>query len=382
MSGPLHIVIISVLFDRKPEGICTGRFIRAFLSSGHRVTLWTSSKADLTFQHENFRAISVPSGVRSPRWLFNLAARWSGNIPNNFFLWSRRFSRPFPRGDKPNLIYARAWPHASLVAGYNLAQQLDTPLLLHFSDPFHQDEKDGVSFTRDLQKIVDFSCGVTFTNRQSLQFQRKYLDIKDDKSFVLNHVAPPPRFLGKPTNPQRFVHIGTVSRHRPADPLLAGFALYNKKYPQSRLCFIGNVQEYLQPLVKKMGLSGCVEILPFTKEVDRVMFEAGVLVCLDAKMDEPLFTPTKIIEYLLCDRPILAVTPAGSPVAELLGRSPLTTVAVTTYSPENIASGFSLAAEIDYVEENFRDRFAAMEDFSANSVCKNFMEICRKVLVE
>jgi glycosyltransferase involved in cell wall biosynthesis len=381
MREPLHIGIISVLFDRKPEGICTGRFIRALLSSGHRVTLWTSSKADLAFQHENFQVFSVPSGVRSPRWLFNLAARWSGDIPNNFFLWSREIARLLPGKDKPDLIYARSWPHASLVAGYNLAQQIDTPLLLHFSDPFHQDGKEGASFTRDLQKIVDFSCGVTFTNRQSLQFQKKYLNIKDDKGFVLNHVATPSRFFGKPSNPQRFVHIGTVSRHRPADPLLAGFALYNKKYPQSRLCFIGNVQGYLQPLVEKMGLSGCVDILPFTKEVDRVMFEAGVLVCLDAKMDEPLFTPTKIIEYLLCDRPILAVTPAGSPVAELLERSPLTTVAVTTYSPENISSGFSQAAEISYVEDNFRHRFASMDDFSANSVCKDFMGICRKVLI-
>lgn len=382
MNRPYHIGIVSVLFDRKPEGICTGRLVRALLAAGHRVTLWTSSKSDLSFQHERLRVFVKPSGIRSPRWLFNAAARLSGTIPNNFYLWTRRISRELPENDIPDVICGRAWPHASLVAADEVARRLRRPFILHLSDPFPQppDKYRDSAFLDTLQLLADRCAALTFTNQETIAYQRRFIDFPEEKAVVLNHVGPPAKRFGKTFEPSHFIHIGTVRADRPAEPLLDGFSLYNRQHPESRLTFVGDVRNYLQPLIQERGLSEVVHIQPYTRDVNAVMQRASLLVSLDAQVDDPVFTPTKIIEYLRCDRPILAVTPTGSPVEALMKRSPETTVTVSDYSSESIAKGFAAAAELGYRPESYEERFSKMEDFTPEGVAVSFYKLVEEIL--
>lgn len=383
MNRPLHIGIVSVLFDRKPEGICTGRLVRALLDAGHRVTLWTSSKADLAYRHDRLEILVAPSGVRSPRWLFKLAARLTGTISSNFYLWTRRIVHLSPSGESPDVIYGRAWPHASLVAAEMLSRRLARPLLLHLSDPFPQppDTRVDPDFMAGMQKLIDRSHAITFTNHETIEYQRRFLDFSSERALVLNHVAPSAAVLGPPNESLVFCHIGTLRADRPAEPLLDGFAVFLRRQPQARLVFVGNVEDYLRPLIAERGLAHAVSVFPFTNDVKKVMSMAGVLVTVDAMVANPVFTPTKVVEYLQCDRTIMALTPSGSPVAKLLEGFTDSAIVVDDYSAEAVADGFAAAAALPYRAESFAARHAAMIDFSPGAIAATFAALAESAIV-
>lgn len=384
MAKSLHIAITSILFDMKPEGICTGRLVRALLAQGHRITLLTSTKQDSDFEHPNLRKIVISHKMRDPRWFFKVLARFQADIYSNFYLWSRRAAKFDFGEDVPDVFYGRAWPHASLVPAYHLAERYKKPLILHFSDPFQVPPGDQYSpsrFYTDLQRMVDAADAITFTNEETIHYQKKYLTFENAKAFVLNHVAPEPMVFGEPENKHHFYYVGVVNAERPATPLLQGFALHIKDYPDSRLTFVGSLEKYLAPDVDALGLKGYVDILPFSRDVKDVFRKAGVLVSIDALIDQPIYTPTKVVEYMMTDRPVLALTPPNSPVSRLLARASETALAVTDYSPKAIAEGLATIIRDDWRAEKFAARMACMQDFSAASVAEKFEQIVDPLFV-
>jgi glycosyltransferase involved in cell wall biosynthesis len=372
---PLHIGVTSVLFDAKPEGICTGRLVRALLERGHRVTLLTSAKARKEFSHPGLRRIVASHRPRFPRWPFKLLAALQGNIYNNFYLWSQRLLRADLQGDVPDLFYGRAWPHASIVPAYELALRYQRPLALHFSDPFPAPTEEidmDYRFFSNLQRMVDAADLLTFTNEETIAYQHRFLRFDEERAFVLNHVAPPPQLTGAPGVEGGFYYLGTVGPTRPARLLLEGFARHIQKFKQHRLYFVGSSKDYLMPEIRALGLSGKVQVLPFTSDLLGVYQRAGVLVSIDALTSEPLYTPTKIIDYLMTDRPVLCLTPAGSPVGKLVARFPETILPVTDYTPEAVATGMEAICAIPWDPSMYARRMEAMRDFSGAEVAKRF----------
>jgi len=379
---PLHICITSVLFDKKPEGICTGRLIRALLDRGHRVTVLTSSKEGASLTHANLRKIVLSHRPRYPRVLFKLLARLEGGIYSNFYMWAKKAANYDFGQDLPDVFYGRAWPHASMVPAYQLAKKHKRPLLLHFSDPFPAPNEDLVfdaPFFRDLQKMADAADALTFTNDETIQYQSQHLNFDRAKAHVLNHISPAPVMFDGPGEQGHFYHVGGVGPSRSPVPLLDGFALHTKSHPGSRLYFVGAHAKYVDPEIEARGLADIVKVLPFTDDVQAVFKKAGVLVSIDTQLAPPIFTPTKIVEYMVTARPILAITLPASPVSKLVARSPETAIAVTDYSAEAVAKGMDKALVTEWQADEYESRLAAMSDYSASSIAIKFEEIVASI---
>jgi len=380
--APLHICITSVLFDKKPEGICTGRLIRALLDQGHRVTVLTSSKEGSSLKHPGLNKIVFSHRPRYPRAMFRLLARLESGIFSNFYMWAKKAANYDFGQDVPDVFYGRAWPHASMVPAYQLAQKYKRPLLLHFSDPFPAPNEDLVydaPFFRDLQKMTDAADAITFTNDETINYQRQHVNFEQVKAHVLNHVSPAPVMFDGPGESGHFYHVGGVGPSRSPVPLLEGFALHVKKHPGSRFYFVGANAKYVDPEIEARGLAETVKVLPFTDDVKSVFEKAGILVSIDTQVSPPIFTPTKIVEYMVTARPVLAITPQDSPVSKLVARSPETAIAVTDYSAEVIAAGMDKVLAAEWQSHVYESRLAAMSDYSAASIATKFEEIVASI---
>lgn len=378
MNFSLHIGMVSVLFDERPEGICTGRLTRALLQAGHRVTLYTSNKARLGFEHPNLRIFSFNTKPRDPKQLFEFIATLQGQMPSNFYLWTRRLHNSAKiNNDVPDLFYGRCSPYASLVGAYTLARRFNKPLMLHFSDPLPSptDPAPNMSMQKDLPKLLQQAQAVTFTNKQTIAFQQQFTPFPAEKAFVLNHVGQGNIFYPENQALQQYYYIGSVGLERPAEPLLDGFAKHLSSNEHAQLYFVGSDSGYLQPLITERKLTANVSILPFTNDVGEIMAAATALVSIDALIETPLFTPTKIIEYLNVNRKVLAITPSDSPVHDLLKQNPESTVAVNAYSPAAIAKGFSQLDQLTPDKTAYQKRFANMLPFTAQAVAKTFADI-------
>lgn len=313
---------------------------------------------------------------REPRWAIKLLARLQGGIQSNFYFWSRTAAGYDFERDIPDLFYGRAWPHASLVPAHELAQKYRRPLWLHFSDPFPPPNETVSSDTRflaDLQHMVDAAAGLTFTNSQTIAYQRRFISFAAEKAGVLNHIAPAPMTFATAGESGHFYHVGKVGPSRSPAPLLDGFALHVKQYPESRLFFVGAPARYVEPEIAARGLSAVVQVLPFTQDIRSLFQRAGVLVSIDAWIEEPMFTPTKIVDYLVADRPILSITPPGSPVASLLARTPATALAITDYSAQAVAKGLEQAMQLQWQAD--ADRLQLRADFRADRVAQQFEQL-------
>lgn len=377
MQKPLHIAITSVLFDEKPEGICTGRLIRVLLKCGHRLTVLTSTKQGSQLIHPGLRKVVVSHRPREPRWLFNAIAKLKGDINSNFYMWSKAVARFDFGNDLPDIFYGRAWPHASLVPAYELSRRFDKPLMLHFSDPFPDPPSTQYKhsvFYDDLQRMVDRASVLTFTNQETIDYQGQFIRFDASKAMVLNHVAPKPHYFGEPENKAHFYHLGTITPARPATPLLQGFAQHIKSHPNSKLFFVGRGEKYIQPNIYALGLQGHVTFLPFTNNVDEVIRKAGVLVCIDALIDTPVYTPTKIVDYMVTDRPIFSLTPPNSPVTKLLLRTPETAVVVNDYQADAIAQGLEKILQIKWDRQFYQERIDRMHDFSEEAIAEKLTQ--------
>jgi glycosyltransferase involved in cell wall biosynthesis len=379
----VRILICS--FDFGPvssEGICTERLVEAFLAEGIWVTLVTSSTAKIRFHHDRFHPVTLPTWPHRPHTLFTFLIGLLGGIrlSGAHYAWVHRVSN-FKFQDRPDLIYGRALPFSSAVSAHALAMRLGVPLVTHFSDPLPcpWDEEDSQGFQLmmgGVKKVIAGSLAVTFTTQQAMDYQERMLNANlSDVGFVLNHIAPKPTYLPiRKGGPGRtFGYFGGFYGKRTASVLLEGFALHLHSHPHSRLLCVGTDPDVVVPDINRLGIGDSVRVHGRVSDVRPLMDDIDVLLSVDATAGPAIFLPTKLVESLVVNRPVLLLSPATSPGASLARRFQRTVVHASKTSPQAVAEGLRLAKNIEATEAEYRDRFLGMEEFGAQVVARRFL---------
>lgn len=380
-----HILICSVNFDARPEGICTGRLVRALLEQDVRVTLVCArEKSRPGFSHPllDLRALSM--GLRHPQWLWHALAGARGHLSSNHYVWTRRVAS-IALQDTPDVVYGRAWPYSSLVAAQMLAQRLQRPLWLHFSDPFPAPPRDteAAYVMRGLQTLAAQARGASFTTEQAADYQLRQLALnRPNWAQVLNHVAPTERTFGllqpEPNAPARFVYPGFFHATRPPEPLLAGFAAHVRSGANAHLHFVGTKPLQVRSGIQRHGLESRTSIEPYTQDVMSWYQRASVIVAVDWLEGEPVYMLTKVVEALVVDRPLLLITQAGSPGDRLASQCPDTVVSLTSSAPADVARGMARAQAMASQPGDYARRRALMREYSGPEVARRCIQMLLK----
>ena len=381
----LHICITSVNFDAKPEGICTGRLIRALLNNGIRITLITSNKSILGYEHPSLQTIALPYRPRSPRIFFKFWAKLSGSIDNNFFLWTRRaVEQQFSSNDIPNLFYGRAWPYASLVPAFFFSKRYNVPFIAHLSDPFPPPNETykGSKSLKNLNAMLVHASVITFTNEETIAYQGRYTPIVADKAHVLPHVRPKAHKLPPANNDlQRYYHIGAIGNRKPVMyAALKGFKHHLSRYPNAKLKFVGPKPGEVRPFIQQLSIEKHVTILPYAPDIKTVMAPATALISYEPHVETPIWTLTKTIEYLSANRCVFALTSKNSPTERLLRQFPESCIVVNDYDYRAIAEGYDRLAELTPSDDHFVWRLEKLSDYEGGSVARKFNNICTSIL--
>jgi len=87
-----------------------------------------------------------------------------------------------------------------------------------------------------------------------------------------------------------------------------------------RVSFVGPIVPAYPRLATELGLDGLVEFVARVPsgEAARRAAEADVLLVIDAPAEENLFLPSKVVEYLPLEKPILALTPPKGATADMI----------------------------------------------------------------
>jgi hypothetical protein len=380
MTTTQTFLIISELFGTGAEGICTKRLAMALSARGFDIEVCTASAGEEA-REAPFPVVQVPPGLQRPARLFLMLARLSGRPLDEAALWRRRAVRML-RPAAGTTVIGRGSPLSSLLAAEAVARRWGIPLLAHFSDPIpgpweSEDHWRTIARRRAAARIALFASGLSFTTPEAVEFQSDSIGpwVKP-KAVVLRHIVPPFRCVGPPPGDliPVILYLGTFYLARSPMPLLEGFRRLLAATP-ARLWIAGPGSETLSRTVRAAGLQGCVALIPEQADTTELVRRSSVLVSVDAPDARPVFLPTKVMDYCLLDRPVVAITPRGSPTSQIAERFPAT-LRVCGHEPTEIAATLAAALQQTYFEEEYRARERLLSDHSADAVCAEFARLC------
>ncbi len=290
---------------------------------------------------------------RVARVVMTVLRRWV--LPEVFLLWL--FSS-VPAGKRwlqkhgPAILYSRATKHVSNVTGWYLKRATGLPWVAHFSDPWIERHLNGFQrwFARQFESriIRDADALVFVTKKLADRVLRSYPSVAHKTHIIPHGYAPLVGSLtpvkGAGQRPLQALHAGSfIPGYRDPANLLAGLALLNQRLPLQGcllLTFVGQDTTVYQPQVEASGLAGVVRLLssvPF-EQCQQMIGQSDLLLVLDTPGYGGIFLPTKLIEYLPYEKPVLGLTEPDSVVHELLRES--NQYFADLDSPEDIAAVF------------------------------------------
>lgn len=259
-------------------------------------------------------------------------------LPDEKWVWIGAASRAALRlaADRRfDALVSFAQPWSDHLIGLRVHQATGLPWVAHFSDPWTDSPYlRGRRWQRRIWKrmeadVVRHADALVFVNEQTAErVMRKYPDEWRRKSHVVPHgYDRSDLFPAGSATPNERLTLAYTGRFydgiRTPDPLLRALAALARRRPLARdlhVSFVGTAVASHRQLAVELGLDAVVEFtgrVPFA-ESSRRANAADVLLVIDAPAAESLFLPSKLIDYLPADKPILALTPLRGASADLI----------------------------------------------------------------
>lgn len=240
--------------------------------------------------------------------------------------------------NKPELIYSRSYPLSSAVMAYKLKQFYKVPWILHLSDPWagsplHKWTK-GYSGKHELweKKCFESADIISLTSVPTIEFyKKKYPGLAQKFQFFPNvyeyNNSNTEVVLNRGIDEKfRIVYTGGLAGTRSPGFLLEPLKKLTESNPglakNIEVIFAGEAdsqnravfQDYSLPFVKWLGK------LPF-KEALKLQQSANYLVVIDSPIEDAamsMFFPSKLLDYMLAQKRILAITTRGSATDQVM----------------------------------------------------------------
>jgi hypothetical protein len=230
----------------------------------------------------------------------------------------------------PDLVYSRSQPFSSALLARSLKRELGRPWVMHLSDPWVDSPYRNESpRARRRNERWEASCfdeadAISLTTQGQVDFYGdKYPQLRS-KLFVSPNVMPeraPARTGSRDASGiLRLVYTGALYGERRPTTLLAAIARLEAAEPAARgrieLLFAGNMTDDVRDEIAQADRAGIRAVGTLSLESAAALMDgADVLVSIEPEGRHPLmktFLPSKLLDYLAANRPILALTPVGS----------------------------------------------------------------------
>ncbi len=341
----LNVLLVSIAFPpkRDPECLQTAKYFKYLARSNELVVDVVTSSIPTFNMPEDESLKKFDTGFRQKievpvpeSKLGNFVMRRlfpaKLNMPDSKYKFS--FATPQVRRElknAPSLIYSRSYPLSSAVLAGHLKRAYEVPWVMHLSDPWagcavnvlppklHQAN---LVLERD---HVDAADLVTVTSQRTLEtYQERYPEFIE-KFQIFPNVFDPEETnsvdLPRDSSKFRIVHTGGLAGERSPKPFLKVLKRMEHKAPgclsELDVIFAGDADRGNRRIFADSTLP-CVRWvgqLPY-EEARSLQLSADLLLCIEVPcpVEDAAFFPSKLLDYMLVGKPILAITTPGSEV--------------------------------------------------------------------
>jgi glycosyltransferase involved in cell wall biosynthesis len=205
----------------------------------------------------------------------------------------------------------------------------------------------------------------------------------DHAAEIIPHIGYRPRGpCHDPNGEFRLVHAGPLGASevtgRSPRALLFGLKAFVTSTPdaaaRAKLVFVGPEDKDTQALVCELGLQKNVKFVGrvnYEVSLDQI-FSASACLLIEANMDQGIFFPSKLADYIVCGKPILSLSPRSGTVADLASRGELMRV---DHDPEDVRKAIAmLYSEFKSGTLSSRNPSDQLQtELQARSVAKKFL---------
>lgn len=336
-----------------PEAIVNSKLALAFLDYGWQLEVITRNLGQ-EWKNYNYGSEWIEPWIRLKE-ITHILSYESGNKLHRLLdtAWSGlRTKHPIPgcrwaahavdlalkmHRQKPfDLIMTRSLPDAAHLAGLLMSRKTGLPWIANWNDPSGDKHPPpygkgagarlGYFYEKMLKEVSKYASWHTFPSDKMRHYISKYLNTDSTmSSSTIPHVSIKIDDDGrhKEDGVFKICYAGYLSPHRNPEIFLKGIAEFIRSNDISdsfKILFIGIDNVDAQDIASRMGLAKYLQIigsLSYT-ETSAILSDSNVLLVLEAPCDEGIYLPAKFIDYVQTKRPILAVTPINSEVANII----------------------------------------------------------------
>jgi len=338
----IDILFISIAFPPKkdPECLQTAKYFKYLVKdkhlnidvvTSHDKALFMSYDSSLNSYAKGYRQIiKIPFFENKYiNFLLRKLNRSILNYPDSKFRFAKKYKYVLKKlQNRPNLIYSRSFPLSSTIMAYKLHKSLKVPWILHLSDPWTfgslQDLGEARKWNLDMEyKCFNSASAITFTSYKTLEKYKEIYPEFSKKMYFFPNVYEDSDINNKYynfNNKIRVVCTGSLIKANKRDPkyffeALEKFKNTNPtKIDKFEFIFVGQLDRlskkefkyYLKkiPQIKYLGELSYQDAI-------KLQFEADVLLTIDVLYDS-FFFPSKLLDYMVAKRYILAITKKDS----------------------------------------------------------------------
>lgn len=260
-------------------------------------------------------------------------------------------------GGKPfNVILSRSWPIGAHLPALIASRKMGIPWIANWNDPdppvrnpvpYGEGPSAPISYwlSNYMRSVATSASCHTFPSTRMMDYMTGMYPEMKGKAFVIPHVALSGANTQTRNGNGRFVlcHAGYLGTRRDPSNLFQALSIFLSKTKVDatiKLVLMGNdydLQEKFRFSIPS-GVSDIVELYPwsdYTRSTD-FMKKADVLIIIEAALQDGIYLPSKLTDYVECGRPILAISPKNGVISDLVKKYG-GGIAADCTSPEEIA---------------------------------------------
>lgn len=348
----MRLLVVSKRFPPawNASGIQAGKLVAALTAAGCECeVVCADSRGDLgcsaiwasALRHR--RSLPSPHGsLRSA--LGSVRARFQFGYWDYLSAWARGAAvtaQQLCSSGAIDCIVSRSMPEDSFVVAYRIWRKSGVPWVAVLSDPPcgwcpppYEPRRPSPQQRwklRWLRRVLPQVPLVVFPSRRLAAYYQDALGIDVSRnSAIVPHIgwrASPSVGAERPRQRVTLLHVGELrSPRRPVDflrGLRTALQRLGRNGVQVELVIAGSAPPDLAGCLRTTGLAGSVRFLgavPYDASL-RLMEEATAVVLIEAQLSEGIFLPSKLADYAMSGRPVLAFSPKNGEVADIVGRS-------------------------------------------------------------
>ena len=388
-----------------PEAICNAKLIKALADDNHELYVISKNNNHAYTPDENssifagkikyLKTIYLKNEINAKTILGHIKVFLKTGIVYKGAHWAYYAIKEGEKLIKTNqidLIMSRS-PSSEVAAEY-LSKKYSIPWIANWNDPYPDSRypqpygdgpKGQISFLQKklFKRISSLALVHIFPSKRLANYMSQYLDFK--KVIVIPHICMDDFFehIQKEKNKYlRIIHSGNIAYPRSPEKLFLALRKFKDIHPNVsfEISFIGKQDTTFKETVLKYGLEKNISVLTPSSYVAnlQLMENYDLALLVEAEMEEGIYLPTKVGDYMQSRLPIWSLSPQRGIMNDLFLEGKIDYFSDNS-SVEEIFKTFEEINKIYATNKGYLPSGAIIEEYKKENILRKYETIFRSI---